>query len=329
MQQKAYPSVIMFIRKGGCLLNRKLIFMGTSPIAAQVLQALLDAKAEIVLCVTQPDRKCGRKGQLQCCAVKKLAQEHDIPVFSPERIRQDYQPIVDANAAAIVTCSYGQIVPEAVLNAASQGCVNLHGSILPEYRGAAPIQRAIWDGKTETGMSLMQMEAGMDTGGVADLELVKIEPDETSSTLFNRMGEAAGRLIVRNLDALLEGRLVFKAQKADRATYARKILPEDEQIDLNRSDEEIYAQIRALLDEPGGYVLADGKKLKLLSVRYEKGDTPGIGVFDKKGKKQFVMGGHEGLFLLDEVQLEGKPAMRSADFVNGKGRSLPGKKAGA
>lgn len=310
-------------------MNKRIIFMGTAQIAADVLQALLDADANIVLVVTQPDRRAGRKGQMQECEVKQLANQYNLPVFQPEKIRTDYQPIIDADADLIVTCAYGQIVPCEVLDAPKMGCVNLHGSLLPCYRGAAPIQRALWDGLSKTGMTLMRMEAGMDTGAIADTWEVDIDPCETSSSLFAKMGEAAGKLIVKDLDALLDGTLEFTEQKECEATYAAKILPCDEKINLDNCDCKIFCQIRSLSREPGGYVMADGKKLKLLEVRYVPGETPGIGVFVKQGKKQFAMGGHEGLFLLDEVQLEGKPAMKSADFVNGKGRSLLNTKAGS
>lgn len=310
-------------------MNRKIIFMGTPQIAADVLQALIDAHAEIALVVTQPDRVVGRKKELRACEVKQLAQKHGLPVFSPEKIRTDYAPIQDAHAALAVTCAYGQIVPQEVLDAPEMGCVNLHGSILPLYRGAAPIQRAIWDGQKESGMSLMKMEAGMDTGPVAAIAPIAIDANETSSSLFAKMGQTAGRLIVEHLDELLSGSLPFIAQDASAATYADKISREDEQICLDQDDQAIFNQIRALSREPGGYVLAAGKKLKLLDVRYQPGDTPGIGIFTNIGKKQFALGGHEGLFLLDEVKLEGKPAMNSASFLNGKGRSLLNQKAGS
>lgn len=309
-------------------MNSRIIFMGTPQIAADVLQALIDNDANVVLVVCQPDRKAGRKGQLHECEVKQLAQKHNIPVFQPERIRKDYEPIEKANADLIVTCAYGQIVPKAVLDAPKQGCVNLHGSILPEYRGAAPIQRAIYDGKTKSGMSLMKMEEGMDTGGVAAIKEIEILDTDNTTTLFEKMGKAAGELLIENLEALLDGSAHFEEQNEAMATYAAKISKEEEQIDLSRSDCEIFNQIRALSRTPGGYVMANNQKLKLLTVRYVPGETPGIGVFAAPSKKQFAMGGHEGLFLLDEVQPEGKAAMRTADFVNGKGRSLIGKKAG-
>lgn len=309
-------------------MNSRIIFMGTPQIAADVLQALIDAKANVTLVITQPDRKVGRKGTLQACPTKQLAQEHNIPVFQPEKIRNDYQPVIDADADLIVTCAYGQIVPQAVLDAPKYGCVNLHGSLLPEYRGAAPIQRAIYDGRKVSGMSLMKMEAGMDTGPVAAMAEIEITDADNTTSLFEKMGKTAGELVVQHLDALLDGTLEFTAQDESKATYAAKISKEEEQLDLNMSDEQLFNTIRALSYTPGGYIMADHKKLKLLSVRYLPGETPGIGVFFAPSKKQFAMGGHEGIFLLDEVQPEGKSVMKSADFVNGKGRSLINKKAG-
>lgn len=302
--------------------------MGTPQIAATVLEHLLQANANVVLAVTQPDKKVGRKGLVQACEVKKLAQAHGIPVFQPTKIRNDYQPILEAEADLIITCAYGQIVPQPVLDAPKQGCVNLHGSLLPKYRGAAPIQRAIWQGEAISGMSLMRMEAGMDTGGVAAMATLNLEPNETTTSLFDKMGHLAGNLIVENLDALLAGGLEFIAQDETQASYAPKISKEEEEIDLLQNDAQIDRQIRALATTPGGYVPTSIGKLKILSVRYQPGPTPGLGVFGKQGKKQFFMGGHEGLFLLDEVQPEGKNPMKSADFVNGKGRSLLGQKVG-
>ena len=198
--------------------NRKIIFMGTPQIAADVLQKLIDAGADICLVVTQPDKKTGRKQTLVHSPVKKLALEHDIPVFQPERIRKDFQAVIDADAALAVTCAYGQIVPEEVLNAPKHGCVNLHGSLLPLYRGAAPIQRALWDGQTKTGMALMQMEKGMDTGGVMDVAELEILPEDNTTTLFEKMGHLAGDLIVKNLDVLLSGKAVFEPQNEAAAT---------------------------------------------------------------------------------------------------------------
>lgn len=308
-------------------MKPSIVFMGTPQIAADVLEALVQAGYNITLAVTQPDRPVGRKGRLTPCAVKEKALEYGIELFQPERIRTDYQKLLDVHPDLIVTCAYGQIVPQAVLDAPVHGCVNLHGSRLPAYRGAAPIQRAVMDGLTQSAMALMKMEAGLDTGPVAAIEPVAIEPGDTSSDVFEKMGQAAGKLICRHIDALLDDSIEFIPQDDAKATYAAKISKAEEHLDLSQKDETLYNAMRGLARDPGGFVLVDGKKLKLLSVRYRKGAaTPGKGVFGKEGKKQLIMGGDEGIFYLDEVQLEGKSAMKSADFVNGAGRSFPGKK---
>ncbi|MCF0246518.1 MAG: methionyl-tRNA formyltransferase [Ileibacterium sp.] len=306
--------------------NKKIIFMGTPQIAADVLQKLLDAGAEICLVVTQPDKKTGRKQLLVPSPVKELALKHNIPVFQPVKIRQDWKPVADAKAALAVTCAYGQIVPEEVLNAPVFGCVNLHGSLLPEYRGAAPIQRAIWDGKKKSGMALMRMEKGMDTGGVMDVAELDLLPEDNSTTVFEKMGALAGDLIVKNLDTLLEGKAVFHEQDPDRVTYAAMISKEDEQIDFSKSDEQICNQIRALAMQPGAWLKAKGKKVKILKGTYVPEKLDAFGTFVKEGKKAMSLQLHDGRLMLEEVQPEGKPVMKITDFMNGQGRSLIGTK---
>lgn len=298
--------------------------MGTPEIAEQVFARLLEDGANIVLAVCQPDRKTGRKQKLMEPPVKKLALAHGIPVFQPEKIRADYQPIIDADADLIITCAYGQIVPEAVLQAPKMGCVNLHGSLLPEYRGAAPIQRALWDGKTESGMSLMRMERGMDTGGVAAIEKVEISPDDNSTSLFEKMGKAAGDLIVRKLPELLDGTAVFEPQDNAKATYAPMISAKEEVLNLTKSDAQILNQIRALSEHPGAYGRVNGKKMKILKAHLKDGSPKTLGLLQADGRKSMTMDLHDHLLVLEQVQLEGKPAMRIADFMNGQGRALDG-----
>lgn len=298
--------------------------MGTPQIAADVLERLIAEKANVVLAVCQPDRKVGRKGKVVFPAVKELALQHNIPVFQPERIRSDFQPIQDAKADLIVTCAYGQIVPQQVLEAPVYGCVNLHGSLLPEYRGAAPIQRAIWDGRKESGMSLMQMEKGMDTGGVMDTQVILLEDDETSSTLFEKMGQAAGDLIARNLPTLLAGQAEFTAQNPEDVSYAAMISRDEEMIDFNQPDWRIDGQIRALADEPGAYGIVNGKKLKILKAKRVDGKPIKPGMLHICGKKKMLLDLHDQQLELERVQLEGKPAMKIADFMNGYGRQIDG-----
>lgn len=313
----------------------KIIFMGTPDIAARVMQKMLDAGANITLAVTQPDRKTGRRQKLEACAVKKLAEKYNIDVFQPQSIRSDYERLVQEKPDLIVTCAYGQIVPQAVLDIPRVACVNLHGSLLPEYRGAAPIQRALWDGKKKTGMSLMKMEAGMDTGPVMACAETEINDEDTSSVLFERLGDLAGDLIVSQLDTLLHGSPMFQPQDEKMATYAPKITREEEKIDLNQPDSCIINQIRALAQTPGAYVMAQGKKLKILQasyIPYTAHNPDGLqpqqpGTFEACGKKKLLLHLHDGALQLKRLQLEGKPVMETAAFMNGHGKNLTGKKA--
>ncbi|WP_283650914.1 methionyl-tRNA formyltransferase [Ileibacterium valens] len=307
--------------------NDKIIFMGTPAIAADVLQALLDAKANVSLVVTQPDRKVGRKQKLEFSEVKKLALKHDIPVFQPVSIKKENEVLLNEKANLIVTCAFGQILSEENLNSTINGAVNLHGSLLPEYRGCAPIQRAIMDGKTTTGMALMKMEKGMDTGGVMDIARLEIGPDETCDELFGRMGKAAGELIVKNLETLLQGKAEFIPQDDSVWTYAPKIDSQEERVDFGQSDHEIYNQIRALSAAPGAWLIANGKKLKIIECRYipyKDGESLEPMKILKEGKKKMVITLKDGKLDLKRVQLEGKPIMDIVSFVNGAGRALDG-----
>lgn len=309
--------------------NERIIFMGTPDIAAVILQRLIDEGRNVVLAVSQPDRPTGRKNKIEPTPVKKTAMAHGIPVFQPERIRKDYQAIADADADLIVTCAYGQILPQSLLDLPKQGCVNLHGSLLPAYRGAAPIQRALWDGQTESGMTLMRMEAGMDTGAICAMKTLPITGQDTRDTLFEKMGVCAADLLMEHLDDLLAGTAVFTPQDESLATYAAMLKPEEEELDLQADDGRIERQIRTFAEKPGAYILVDGKKIKILEAAYEEGhpadeDHP-LGLLRKEGKKAMSLQLHQGKLMLKRVQPAGKGVMNIQDFVNGAGRPLDGR----
>ncbi|MCI9040657.1 methionyl-tRNA formyltransferase [Dubosiella newyorkensis] len=309
-------------------MNQKhIIFMGTPAIAAKVLQALIDSDVSVDLVVTQPDKQVGRKKKIVFSEVKALAQEHQIPVFQPAHIKKDHQAILDHPCDLIVTCAYGQIVPQTVLDHPKSGCVNLHASLLPEYRGGAPIQRAIMDGKKESGMTLMQMVQKMDAGPIFAQKKVEILPTDNASSLFEKMGDAASSLLKENLEELCLGKVHFQEQKESEATYAPIILAEEEKIDLAQSDEQIVNQIRALSDEPGAYVLVDGKKLKITQALYVPKENVEAGRFSQTNKKELNLELHHGYLSLKQVQMEGKPSMPIQNFINGQGRALLGKTA--
>ncbi len=302
--------------------KKHVIFMGTPPIAAKVLQALIDSDVIIDLVVTQPDKKTGRKQKLTVSAVKELALQHHIPVFQPVRIRTDHQAILDIPCDLIVTCAYGQIVGQDILDHPRYGCVNLHGSLLPAYRGGAPIQRAIMNGDKQSGMSLMKMVRKMDAGPVQSQAVIEIEDTDNSTTLFEKMGDCAAELLKEQLPVLLSGKAVYKEQDEQLATFAPVIAREEEQIDLSADDKRIVDHIRGLSEEPGAYVIAGNKKLKIIDFVYEPKQDTQCGRFSAPDKKSLCLELHDGAIRILSGPMEGKPRMPVKDFMNGQGRSL-------
>lgn len=304
--------------------NIRCIFMGTPDIAATVLSSMLKANIEVGLVVTQPDKKVGRKQTIVYSPVKQVALEHDIPVFQPVRIKEDFQTILDYAPDVIVTCAYGQIVPKDILEAPQFGCVNLHGSLLPKYRGGAPIQRAIWNGDSISGMSLMKMVSKMDAGPVLATKEIVIDQEDNSTSLFEKMARAAGDLIVEKFDLVCSTDCHYIEQNIDEVTFAPVITKDEEKIDFSKSDRTIVNQIRALSYTPGAYGLIKNKKLKLLKATYKKGGSGKtneiLGLMDGA----FGIHLHEGILFVSDLQMEGKPAMSAKAFYNGQGRNLVG-----
>lgn len=302
----------------------RTIFMGTPEIAKTILEHMFEAGLHISLVVTQPDRKVGRKQNLVQSPVKEYALTKGIQVFQPANIKIDYQTILDCNPDLIVTCAYGQIVPDAILEYPKYGCVNLHGSILPKYRGAAPIQRAIWNGDTETGMTLMKMVSKMDAGPIFAVKPVIIDNDDTTTSLFKKMGQAASELLIENFDGICRVDAHYMEQDETQVTYANKITKEDEELNLSQDDSGLINQIRALLDEPGGYIKIKNKKFKILKFHYlsESVKTPytWVGKIDSG----FGLALKNGILVIEKCQMEGKPVVSGIDFYNGQGRNLVG-----
>ena len=304
--------------------NKHVIFMGTPQIAATVLKNLLQCDVVVDLVVTQPDKKIGRKQIVQYSPVKELALEHGIEVFQPVRIKQEYEFLYTYKPDLIITCAYGQIVPKEVLDLPVHGCVNLHGSLLPAYRGGAPIQRAIWDGLSISGMTLMKMDVKMDAGDIyKQLQIPILEKDNMTS-MFEKMGEGAGTLLKENIQSLLDGSAQFVKQDESLVTYAPIITKAEEHIDLNQDDAHIFNQIRALSMQPGAYFIVKKKKLKILEATYEKRNVSQLGLMEAVGKKNMDIHLHDGVLHVVSCQMEGKPVMAISDFMNGQGRSLVG-----
>ena len=301
----------------------RIIFMGTPKIASVVLESMLENNIEVGLVVTQPDKKKGRKQTIVYSEVKEVALQHNIPVFQPVRIRKDFQTILDFKPDLIVTCAYGQIVPKEVLDVPMYGCVNLHGSLLPKYRGGAPIQRAIWNGDKKSGMSLMKMAEKMDAGPVMAQKEIEITNEDTSTTLFDKMGICASELLLENFDKICSDSAVYMDQDEAQATFSPVLSKEEEHLDFQQDDAHVMNQIRAFADDPGAYVLIKNKKFKILKAHYTQ-DTSKPYILEKFGKNILGFGLKEGTLMIDVCQMEGKPVMDVKSFFNGQGRNLVG-----
>ena len=303
--------------------NARIVYMGTPEISATVLKGLLDGGFNVVGVICNPDKPVGRKGLLQPCPVKQVALAHDIPVFQPVKIRLEHDFLAELNADVIVTMAYGQIVPQEVLDAPKKGCINLHGSLLPALRGAAPIQRSIDLGFEVTGVTLMEMVAAMDAGRMYDKKEVRIEPTDNYTSLAEKIGVAARDLIVADLLPYLNDELPGVPQDESQVTFAPKILPDEEHIRFDMETNALLRKIRALSLTPGAHCFLDGLKLKIYKA--SKADLP-LGKIGEvvKAKKGVFVSTADGVIRLEEVQLEGKKMMDGASFANGY-RDLEGK----
>lgn len=302
----------------------RIIYMGTPEISAIVLRGMIEAGFNIVALITNEDKPVGRKKELEPTPTKKVAATHHIPVYQPHRIREDNAFLKDIPCDIIVTMAYGQIVPKEVLDHPSIGCINLHGSLLPKLRGAAPIQRSIMEGDKVTGVTLMQMVDKMDAGVMYDKKEVIIEDNDNYTSLSTKIGEAAKDLIVEDLLKYANGKLPGLAQKEEEVTFAAKIKPSDEHLSLDMEATDLVNMIRGLSLTPGGYFLLEGKKLKVFgAVIDRKGEEAPIGTILSLKKGVFLQA--KGAVLsLSSLQLEGKKSMDAKSFANGN-QNLLGK----
>ena len=227
----------------------KIVFMGTPLFSVNVLNALAN-KYNVVLVVTSPDAYVGRKRVLTPCPVKQRALELNIPVVSPVKVCTDYKDIENAKPDVIITCAYGQIVSKEILNIPKYGCINIHASLLPKYRGGAPIHYALLNGEEETGATLMYMDEGMDTGDMLVSKSIKIEDNDNIETLSAKLSELGAEMIVKYLDDIIAGKINRIKQDNSKATFARIIKRGDEHLDFNVSNKEAYNKFRALSPNP-------------------------------------------------------------------------------
>lgn len=297
----------------------RIIFAGTPDFAANHLQALLDSRHQIVAVYTQPDRPAGRGQKLVASPVKQLALQHGIPVLQPVSLRDEaaQQELATFNADLMVVVAYGLILPQVVLDTPRLGCINSHASLLPRWRGAAPIQRAIEAGDTETGVTVMQMEAGLDTGPMLLKTVTPISATDTGGSLHDRLAELGPPAVLDSIELLLSGQAQPKIQDDALANYAHKLSKNCSLIDWNRPAVEIERAIRAFSPWPVSHSLLQGQSLKVhASTLAEGSGTPGsILHADRHG---LLVACGEGALLLIRLQLPNARAMDFADLFNGR-----------
>ena len=296
----------------------KIVYMGTPSISASVLERLINAGFNVIGVVAQKDKPVGKKGIIEPVPTKKVAIEHNIPVFQPEKIRSDYEFLKEINPDVIITLAYGQIVPQAVLDIPRYGAINLHGSLLPKYRGASPIQASLINNDEVTGVTLMEMTKEMDAGRMYAKKEVIIEEDDNSTSLFNKISIAAGDLILESLEDYIDGKLEGVSQDESQVSFCHIIKPEQEKLSLDMNIKSIFGWIRALSDEPGAYLLLNEEKFKIFKAKIISDEILGeVGEIVKADKNGLHLQCKDGILSLLEVQKQGKKRMDYRSFVNG------------
>lgn len=298
----------------------KIVYMGTPDFAAYALRKLYEAGQEIVCVVTQPDKPKGRSGKLVCSPVKEFALEKNLPVYQPEKIKaaDSVAYLKNIEADLYVVAAFGQILSQEVLDIPRFGCVNIHASLLPKYRGAAPIQQALLDGNKETGVTLMQMNAGMDTGDILMQESLEITDEDTAGTLFDKLMELGGDMIVRAVPQIEKGELTPVPQDNDKATKVGKFTKEMGLIDWTRDAAYIDRLIRTMDPWPSAYTHMGDKTLKIWKARpVDKTSDAKAGEVFEVSKNTFMVATGKGSLEVHEVQLEGKKRMPAGDFMRG------------
>jgi methionyl-tRNA formyltransferase len=298
----------------------KLVFCGTPEFAVPSLQALIDAGHEIPLVLTQPDRPAGRKHELQVPPVKQLAAKLNLPVLQPERLKNnpDLRVLLEQIAPdAIIVVAYGRIIPQWMLDLPRFGNINVHGSLLPKYRGAAPIQWAVANGETETGVTTMLLDAGLDTGNTLRFHSLPIGPDTTSPELYPQLSKIGAGLLLQTLSSLEQGTITPQPQDNAAATLAPILTREDGRLDLtHRTAQETYNRWRGFTPWPGAHALFRGKRF-LLHRLHPATSTPALAPnhLDFSTGQLLVGAAQNTALALDEVQLEGKPRLPGPQFA--------------
>ncbi len=298
----------------------KIVFMGTPDFAVPALEALVKGGHQVIAAVTQPDKPKGRGKGMAMPPVKEKAMEFAIPVYQPAKVREEgfFRQMRELSPEVIVVAAFGQILPKAILDLPQYGCINIHASLLPKYRGAAPIQWAIINGEKETGVTTMMMDAGLDTGDMLEKTVVPIEEEETAQSLSDKLSAAGGSLILSTLKKVEEGTLTRTPQRDEESCYAKILQKTLGRIDWNREAKLIERLIRGLNPWPSAYTTLNGKSLKLWKAKALLEEYPGeAGQVVKAVGNELLIKTGKGTLKAEALQLEGKKRMEVDAFLRG------------
>ena len=299
----------------------RIVFAGTPDFAARHLAALLSSEHEVIAVYTQPDRPAGRGKKLTASPVKTIALEHDIPVYQPENFKSDEakQELADLNADIMVVVAYGLLLPQVVLDTPKLGCINVHGSILPRWRGAAPIQRSIWAGDAETGVTIMQMDIGLDTGDMLKIATLPIEASDTSASMYEKLAGLGPDALIDCLADIATGKAEPVKQDDELANYAKKLSKEEARINWNDDAAHIERCVRAFNPWPMSHFEAAENSIKVWQSRVaeQTSDKPAGTIVQADKTGIYVVTGN-GVLVLEQLQVPGKKAMSVQDILNSR-----------
>ena len=304
----------------------RVVFMGTPDFSVPALERIA-TEHEVVAVVTQKDKPKGRGMSVSYTPVKESALKLNIPIYQPDKVKEEsfVEELRELNPDVIVVIAFGQILSNDILTLPKYGCINVHASLLPKYRGAAPIQWAVIDGEEKSGVCTMKMDEGLDTGDIIDVDEITLDPKETGGSLFDKLAKLGGELILKTLQNLEFGKATFIKQDDSKSTYAKKMTKELGHIDFTKDAESIERLIRGLNPWPSAFTYLDGKVMKIWDADVvDAGGVPGTVI--SEDKDSFVIATGSKALKVNELQLEGKKRMKASDFLNG--RSIEGSKLG-
>ena len=299
--------------------DKKVIFMGTPDFAVPVLKKLIE-ETNVVLVVTQPDKMVGRHQEVMYTPIKRVALENNIPVFQPNNIKEDNKIIFDTDVDIIVTCAFGQFIPESILEFPKYKSINVHASLLPKLRGGAPLHKCLIDGYKKTGITIMYMTKGMDTGDIISQESIDININDNVGIIHDKLSVIGADLLIKTLPSIFEGTNERIKQDEKEVTYAYNISREEEKIDFSKSSLEVHNQIRGLYPYPVSYTTLDGNIIKICVSELNDSTIGKSGEITKVTKDGIIVKCSDKSILIKKLKPSGKKEMNSIDFANGYGK---------